>query len=161
MRPDSPLFHAKHVFRALILFLLGVVALIVVRSLLVPPSWGAYGHYRGDSPAEYSALPVSYQGPASCAACHDEESKARDAGVHHTVSCEVCHAPLARHVKDGDVIAEMPVAKTDALCLRCHLELDARPATFPQVQPRKHIEEQGGTDGPTACFDCHNPHSPL
>ena len=32
---------------------------------------------------------------------------------------------------------------------------------FPQIEPGQHLEEMGGEPGPRACFDCHEPHSPL
>jgi hypothetical protein len=73
------------------------------------------------------------------------------------VSCEVCHAPLGKHVKAGDVIAAMPVDRSVGLCAYCHRKIDGRPAGFPQIVPDKHVE--GGL-GPKGCLDCHDPHSP-
>ncbi len=162
MDPRSPLAHSKHVFRVGFLFLLGVVALIILRSLAAPPTWGKYGPYRAASVGDYRALPVRHgDGSASCAECHDDKVSAHDQGVHKSVNCEICHAPLASHIKDGDVVAEMPVPQSSDFCLRCHRQLNARPEGFPQIQPRQHVEDMGGEPGPRACFDCHDPHSPL
>lgn len=161
MKPDSPFAHAKHVFRAGFLFFLGVVGLIVLRSVLAPPTWGEYGPYRGDSVREYHVLPVMHGGNAACAECHEDVVAEHDAGYHVTVDCEVCHAPVASHAVDGTTVAEMPVHKSASLCLGCHQELTARPDAFPQIRPAEHLEEMGGEPGEQACFECHNPHSPL
>ncbi|MBW1824527.1 MAG: cytochrome C, partial [Deltaproteobacteria bacterium] len=39
----------KHITRLLIIILVLVVGFLVVRSLLIPKSFGNYGHYRGDN----------------------------------------------------------------------------------------------------------------
>ena len=49
MDPNSPLFHAKHILRVGVLFILGVAALILLRASLTPDTWGEYGPFRGDS----------------------------------------------------------------------------------------------------------------
>lgn len=161
MDPSSPLAHAKHVVRAGFLFLVGVVALIVLRSVLQPDTWGEFGPYRGDSVREYVAMPVQHGGVEGCAECHDDYAKAHKAGVHQPVSCEICHGPMGRHIADGEHIAEMPVRKSASTCLRCHEKLVARPVSFPQITPAEHLMEMGGAPGPESCFDCHDPHSPL
>lgn len=161
MRPDHPLWHAKHIVRMGLLLLFGLAIMIAVRSLLVPDTWGRYGWYRAANVAEQRDHPLMHAGDAACGDCHDEQEAAHAAGVHAPVKCELCHAPLALHVKDGEVVAPMPVRKTVDLCVGCHQRLPARPADFPQIQPRQHVEEMGGEYGPAACFDCHDPHSPL
>ncbi|MEZ4650091.1 MAG: cytochrome C [Candidatus Eisenbacteria bacterium] len=161
MDSRSPLVHAKHVFRAGFLFLVGVVALVVLRSLLQPPTWGEFGPYRGASVADCMALPVRHGGVVACAECHDDYAGVHQAGVHAPVGCEICHAPVGLHVADGDHIADMPIRKNESTCLRCHEERTARPKSFPQIVPAEHIAEMGGEPGPESCFECHDPHSPL
>jgi hypothetical protein len=161
MQPDSPLAHTKHIFRVLFLLVIGIVVLVLGRSLFLPDTWGEYGFYRGASAEEYSNLPVMHHGNASCRPCHEENVQTLADGVHHNLRCELCHAPLTTHVTGEEVTAEMPVRKSADLCLLCHRKLEARPADFPQIQARQHVEENGGEYGPEACFDCHDPHSPF
>lgn len=161
MKPDSPLHHTKHIFRVGLLLLLALIVLVLGRSLFVPDTWGQFGWYRGASVEEYRGLPARHGGDASCESCHDSEFADHAASGHSVVNCELCHAPLSAHIADDDKIADMPVLESNELCLRCHHLLRARPADFPQVQPRQHVIEQGGEYSPDACFDCHEPHSPL
>ena len=151
--------HARHVLRALFVLLLALVAFVLGRSLLVPKSYGLYGSYRFDNVAEQrSVREPLHGGAAACADCHDDRAKVVTAGAHKKVSCEVCHAPLGRHVKDGDVIAAMSIERSFTLCARCHRKIDGRPAAFPEVVLEQHV-----TTGPLEgkiCLDCHDPHSP-
>ena len=150
--------HARHVFRILFVLLVAIVAIVLGRSFLVPASYGLYGPYRFDNVAEQAAVrPPLHGGAASCGECHEDRLKAVSAGVHRGVSCEVCHAPLGRHVKGGDVVAPMAVDRSFTLCARCHRKIDGRPAAFPQVVLEQHV--QGGLEG-RVCLECHDPHSP-
>jgi hypothetical protein len=163
MDPDSPLAHSKHVFRAAILLVVVVVAMLLGRSLFVPETWGEFGRYRGAAVAEYRNKPVRLGGNDQCAMCHDVEYQAHAAGVHAAVECELCHGPVAFHVdlEQGEVLAEMPVRRSRELCELCHRRLEARPVDFPQIDVREHVLEKGGELTPDACFDCHDPHSPI
>lgn len=161
MKPDSPIFHTKHVFRAGFLFLLGVVGLVILRSLMAPDTWGQYGPYRGASVGEYLQLPVMHGGKESCRECHEDEYDVHESGPHAKLECELCHAPVAMHVKDGSWEAEMPRPESSEFCLQCHQLLVSRPAGFPQIQPKRHVEEMGEEYGPRVCFTCHEAHSPY
>ncbi len=150
--------HARHVFRVLFVLLLGLVAVVLGRSLLVPPSYGQYGPYRFDNVAEQAAVRrPQHAGAAACADCHEEKAKPHAAGKHARVSCEICHGPLARHVVDGDVVAKPAVDRSFTLCARCHRRILGRPAGFPQVVLEQHVN--GKVEG-KVCLDCHDPHSP-
>ena len=150
--------HARHVFRVLLVLLLVLIVVVVGRSFLVPKTFGDYGHYRYANVGEQmAARPPLHAGAKACGDCHDDRLKAITAGVHAKVSCEVCHGPLGRHVKDGDMIGKMPVDRSPKLCGYCHRKIDGRPPKFPQVVFEKHVE--GGL-GPKGCLDCHDPHSP-
>jgi hypothetical protein len=150
--------HARHVFRVLLVLVVAMVALVLGRSLAVPRSYGLHGSYRFDNVAEQaSARPPLHGGAASCAACHAERAKAHGGGAHAKVSCEICHEPLGRHVKEGARFAAMRVDRGVALCARCHRKIDGRPAAFPQVVLDQHVK--GGARG-DACLECHDPHSP-
>jgi hypothetical protein len=150
--------HARHVFRVLFVLLLAIVVIVVGRAFLVPASYGLYGPYRFDNVAEQASVrPPLHGGAVSCGECHEDRSKAVAAGAHRAVSCEVCHAPLGRHVKGGDVVAPMSVDRSFTLCARCHRKIDGRPAAFPQVVLEQHV--QGDLES-GVCLGCHDPHSP-
>ena len=53
MNPESPLTHTKHVFRAAILLLAVLVAMVLGRSLFVPKTWGEFGRYRGAAVTDF------------------------------------------------------------------------------------------------------------
>ena len=161
MEPNSPLRHTKHVFRVGLLLFVAIVGLILGRSLFVPDTFGQHGFYRGANVAEQMDYTPRHGGHASCQVCHEEEAEEHADGGHRTVACESCHAPLILHARDGEKIADMPVRRSEELCLLCHQQLKARRADFPQIQPRQHLEENDGTPGPESCFECHEPHSPL
>jgi len=161
MEPEGSLRHAKHVFRAFLLLLIALVALVLGRDLLVPPTFGQYGHYRAANVEQQRNLPVRHGGDESCRPCHAAQFDAHAAGPHQKVRCEVCHAPVAVHAAGGKKIAAMPVRKTAELCSLCHDRLAARPSAQPQIQWKQHVVEKGGEPSLEACFDCHDPHSPL
>ena len=163
MQSGNSLEHSKHVFRAALLLVVVVVTLLLGRSLFVPPTWGEFGSYRGANVEEHRNRPVRYGGDQSCEPCHSEQYDVHLEGVHHSLRCEMCHGPVALHVDldEGEVVAEMPVNRSRELCENCHRFLSARPVTFPQIDPREHVVENGGEYSPDACFDCHDPHSPI
>jgi hypothetical protein len=122
MNPESPLTHAKHVFRAAILLLVVLIAMVLGRSLFVPETWGDFGPYRGAAVAEHRDKPIRHGGNDSCGMCHDVEYADHAAGVHATVQCELCHGPVALHadLEEGEMLAEMPVRRSRELCELCH-----------------------------------------
>ena len=157
--------HSKHLWRAGILLGIALLGGIGARHFLVPPSFGEQGFYRYDSLKEYMAQEPAHGSPAACGVCHADKLAARAEGRHATVSCEVCHAPMAVHAKDGVKIAEMPTNKAASLCAYCHQKLQARPKTQPQVNLKEHLKTLGVElennqipDG--TCFTCHDVHSP-
>ncbi len=151
--------HARHVFRVLLVLLVGVTAVTLGRSFLVPKSYGMYGPYRFDNVAEQAvARPPLHGGAASCGDCHDEKLTALKNGAHKSVSCEICHGPLGLHVRDGDVIAPQRIDRSFTLCARCHRKIDGRPAAFPQIALESHAN--GAATTGKACLQCHDPHSP-
>ncbi len=153
--------HSKHYFRAAILILGGFFAFLTVRSLVLPKSWGEFGHYRGDNLAEQMAKPVSFGPPAICATCHGDVSELHQKGSHKTVQCQNCHAPLSVHIKDGAFQELMPIDRSATLCLRCHAALPSRPKGFPQIDVKSHIEAAGLELAPGVCLNCHQAHDPL
>jgi len=140
---------SAHLIRLAGVFLLGLVLFLVLRTELIPRSFGRYGPFRGDALAEISARPVAFAGHEACENCHPDEAALKASGAHKTVNCESCHGPLAKHADDpGTVQPVLPeVAK---LCMRCHAKNIAKPAGFPQTE----------ANGSKPCDLCHKPHSP-
>ena len=145
---------AEHLLRVALVFGVGIVAFVVVRALLVPPSFGEYGHYRGNAIAEVAAQPVQFAGHQACEACHSDIVEMKNAGKHAGVNCEACHGPAANHTEDPGTV-QPPKLNTASLCVRCHEVNGARPKSFPQIVAKEH----NGGDLP--CETCHQPHSPL
>ena len=142
-----------HLFRVAAVFLVGFVVFLVLRSFLVPRSFGRYGHYRANAIADIAALPINYAGHQVCEGCHTEVQDVKSKGVHKGVACESCHGPLAAHANDP---ASVTPAKLDTivLCPRCHQANTAKPKGFPQVDVAEHSSG-------AACNTCHQPHSPA
>jgi hypothetical protein len=153
--------HSKHIIRAVLLLIAFAVVFVVVRHFLIPRSFGEYGHFRGESLAEFAARTPAHGGRESCAECHADEVEWVSEEEHGSISCEVCHAPVAAHAAGGEKIAEMPVHPSNALCAWCHQRLVARPATFPQVVFIDHVTEKGGELTEGICLECHDAHDPT
>jgi uncharacterized CHY-type Zn-finger protein len=153
IQPMNAFKDAGHLFRLAAVFLVGFIVFLVLRSLLVPRSFGRYGHYRADAIAEIAALPISYAGHQVCEGCHSDVVDVKSKGVHKNVACEACHGPQAKHADDP---ASVVPAKLDTavLCVRCHQANIAKPKNFPQVEAADH-------SGGAACNTCHQPHSPA
>lgn len=136
-----------------ILFILGIVALVAVRQLLVPPTFGELGHYRAESITENAAHQIVFAGQSACTECHDDMAEIKFHSNHKGVSCEVCHGPAARHVEDPtEYTPDAP--RERGLCPLCHGFDPARPSGFPQIIPVLHNPGQ-------PCITCHDPHNPL
>lgn len=152
--------HTKHIVRAVLLLVLIAVVFVIGRHFAIPESFGDYGHYRSDSVAEYAAQNPVHGAPGACAECHDEQSEALTEGKHASVSCEVCHGPLSRHVEADEMVAEMPVHRSYKLCGWCHQRLASRPKDFPQVTFPDHVTEQNVKMTEAVCLECHDAHNP-
>ena len=142
----------EHLFRMAALFLGGLILFLIARAALVPKGFGEYGHYRPDALKENAARPIAFAGHKACEECHEDVVEARKGSRHATVHCESCHGPLAKHAEDpAALVPERPDRRT--ICLVCHRAEPAKPAAFPQVDPREHA-------GESACDECHSAHHP-
>jgi hypothetical protein len=152
-RPTVNIKDAGHLFRLAAVFVVGFIVFLVVRNMLVPRSFGKYGHFRADAIPEIQAQPIFFAGHQVCEDCHSEVLDVKKKGRHARVNCEACHGPLAEHTEDPGPVK--PV-KLDAavLCVRCHEANIAKPAKFPQVVSSDHSSG-------LACDTCHQPHSPA
>jgi len=150
--------HARHVLRVAFVLIVVLAVVFLTRGLLVPKSYGLYGPFRYDNVQEQMNVRApAYAGAAACGECHATEFGKREKGSHKTVNCEVCHAPLAFHVKGDGTVVPAPVDRSFTLCARCHRKILGRPAKFPQVVLEQHVP--GPLEG-KVCLECHDPHSP-
>ena len=131
---------------------IAAIAFIFVRAAVIPPSFGQYGHYRGDAIAEIAARPISLAGHQACEGCHTEVVDQKKLGKHVVVPCEACHGALSNHAEDPASVIP-PKLDTAVMCARCHEANSAKPKTFPQVVSADH-------SGGIACDTCHQPHKP-
>ncbi len=143
---------AGHLFRLALLFVIGTLAFFVLRSFVVPRSFGEYGHYRGAAITEIAARPEHFAGHQTCETCHADIAQTKSAGKHAHVNCEACHGPQIKHAEDPSIDPGKP--DTAVLCVRCHEASAARPKDFPQVNAAEHANG-------VPCQTCHQPHSPA
>ncbi len=143
---------SRHLIRAAGLFCAAILALLVARTVLVPRDFGTLGHFRAGALTDNRSRALAFAGRAACEECHSEVVDARKGSKHGKVNCEACHGALAAHAADpAGTRPGRPDKKR--ICLVCHLPNTAKPAGFPQVDPKDHGD--GG-----ACADCHKPHHP-
>lgn len=143
---------SEHLIRMALVLAGGAIAFLLIRHLIVPPSFGQFGHYRGAALDDVRARKISFAGKETCEMCHDEVAKTKSTGKHAGVACEACHGPTALHTEDPTTNHAMK-PNPATLCVRCHEADSAKPKNFPQVISKDHA-------GGTSCADCHKPHSP-
>jgi hypothetical protein len=136
--------------------LLGLTAALAVvylgaKYLLLPPTFGQYGFYRGDALKEVASRHPVYGQEKACDECHSEVLQTLSKFEHKTVGCESCHGVSTAHAGSPDV--GTPVDFKDQHCNRCH-EADAvRPGWLKQITVGDHYQGQ-------PCIECHLPHQP-
>ena len=142
----------EHLLRVAAVFLLGGLVFFGVRAVMVPRSFGEFGHYRGDAIGEIASQPIVHAGHQTCETCHIDIFELKSKGKHAGVACEACHGPQSKHAGDPGSI---PPTKPDAgvLCAQCHEASAAKPKWFPQVATTEH-------SGGLVCTTCHQAHSP-
>ena len=150
----------RHLTRLLIIIALLIVVFLIVRSLLIPTSFGEYGHYRGDNVEEQMNIPLVYQGSDFCSECHQVQFNDCKESGHRSVNCEACHGHWEIH--NGN-LKTMTADKGSEPCLLCHQKLTGRPVDFPQIESLAlHLAEQEMSEQDEYnCIDCHDQHIPL
>ena len=139
----------RHLLIPVVLLIFGF---LLIKYLLVPPTFGVYGHYRGASVVQNAVQKINYAGSEQCTDCHDALAEEERSGYHRMVACETCHGPSAAHVQDPEKVKpQIPRSRTH--CLLCHEYLPARPTGFPQVVSDSHNPVK-------RCTACHEPHNP-
>ena len=141
----------EHLVRLAVVMAIALVAFVILRTAVVPHSFGQYGHYRGDAIGEIAARTVAFAGHETCEGCHTDIVDKKKTGKHAKIACEACHGALAAHADDPSVT---PVKlDTGVLCARCHEANSAKPKWFPQVVTADH-------SAGLPCDTCHQPHAP-
>jgi hypothetical protein len=136
-----------------ILFAVMLAGLIVARIILVPESFGEYGHYRADAVDDIMAMEINYAGAIVCEECHDDITEIKDRSNHRNVSCEVCHGPSVKHTEAPDEYTP-DAPRERGYCPLCHGYDPSRPTGFPQIITELHNPGK-------PCMTCHEPHNPL
>lgn len=139
--------------RLIPLFALFILIFLIVRYLLLPDSFGQFGHYRGDALIDNQEKEIVYATDESCVDCHSDIAEMLEMDLHSELSCMGCHGPGLKHSLDPE--NEKVEKHTDRkFCGSCHMEDPARPTNMVfQVNIHEHHMER------TLCIDCHNPHA--
>lgn len=159
-----------HVYRLLILLVIGIAGFAVVKKLAVPESWDYERWYRLGAEEDLKQQPLRFGGNESCAGsiCHVDSRPqthqvrfdALGRGNHKGLSCEACHGPLGDHVQDGKPVGRMPMNSNSDLCMSCHQKLVTRPQQFAQFSEDLLYHALLGVTEISACRSCHDPHDP-
>jgi len=144
--------------RVLLIYFGVILVFLILRSFIVPPTFGeftddyTYRWFRGDAVREAMQFEMKFATKEMCADCHKERVDLLNRGAHRTLSCETCHGPSMKHVKEPTKY-HPEIDTTRELCKLCHEYNPTRPKGFPQ----KFTDEHGYG---RKCVECHNPHSP-
>ena len=165
MHTESRSKYNSHLIKLVIALVVFGVAALIARKVFTPESMGQYGHYRGADIEDQKNIAIRLQTNESCFQCHKPIRRIHKAGVHKTVSCEVCHGPYGDHVENGKKIGTLPVKRGQEiipLCLRCHNQvIQARPReSIKMVGMPQHLQEKNVRIDHT-CGQCHMVHDPL
>ncbi|MDZ7265455.1 MAG: hypothetical protein ONB16_12775 [candidate division KSB1 bacterium] len=137
----------------IILVIIFLAAFIFGRRLLIPKTFGIYGHYRAAAVDLNLAVPARYAGQQICKECHEDIVAIRDQHSHRTIACESCHGPGLAHSESPDD-QDLVVPKEREFCIRCHDYIAARPKGFPQINAATHNPGK-------SCLECHPAHAPT
>ncbi len=150
---ESPFFQRAYV-RVGLLLLTVLIIFGTVRQLSIPPSFGEYGRYRGDSIGENVAKKVNFAlGNDDCKKCHLNLFQIISQAEHKGLNCQSCHGPAANHVSNP-ASGTPKVIGNEELCGSCHRQIAGRTKEMiTMVMPLWH---SGGVE----CAKCHNPHQP-
>ena len=171
----------RHLRILFFLLIVGGVGFLVIRSLLIPDSFGEQGPFRSVALAELATPPSVIQADSVCLECHQDIGDEREDALHVSVSCIHCHGLAREHVAqarkavdspdvtippaqewDGDFMTTIDLynAKDRKACLVCHETVIGMPEDFAQITVAAHLEENEAEDRerPDVCYDCHGPH---
>jgi hypothetical protein len=142
----------QQVSHLLILFIIFMVIFISGRRLLIPDTFGVYGHYRAAAVDSNMADSLVHAGHLTCAECHDDVAEIKSESYHRGVACETCHGPGYDHTQAPDEHT-LPAPRERGYCVLCHSYNPSRPTGFPQIDQMSHNPGK-------PCMSCHDPHAP-
>lgn len=175
---------AGHLFRFAGLFVLAFLLFLVIRSYVVPHSFGRYGHYRADALGEIASRPVKMSGHETCETCHSDVADMKKAGKHAHVNCEACHGAIFQRSPNPNppklnpyerfvALFIKPIPPDDAILHHADDPTSVKPvlpdtkvlcarchtasAAKPKGFPQVAIEDHSNG---LACDTCHKPHNP-
>jgi len=139
--------------RLALVFAVLIGCFLLIRALLMPDTFGQYGHYRGQALEDNRNHEVKYLGEKFCLECHEEYGDMKSSDLHAEISCETCHGPGWKHVEEPEP-ENITLPEGRAFCGLCH-SLNAARLTdnVAQVDLKEHNTGK-------QCLDCHNPHAP-
>jgi hypothetical protein len=139
--------------RLALAFAIFISLFLFARHLLVPETFGQYGHYRGASLVDNAAFETHYSGQTACFECHQDVQDIKLTDVHKDIHCETCHGPGQKHIDSGEA-SDIIKPSGREFCGSCHAINASRPASvITQVDLSKHNIGKN-------CIECHNPHQP-
>jgi hypothetical protein len=139
--------------RLALAFAIFISLFLLVRNMLVPATFGQYGHYRGASLAENADHENHFAGQKACLECHQDIEDIKLTDVHSNIRCETCHGPGQKHITSGEA-ADIFKPGSREFCGNCHQKNAAKRLTT-IVQIDLNVHNTGKN-----CIECHNPHKP-
>jgi hypothetical protein len=134
-------------------FAIFITLFILLRKLLVPDTFGQYGHYRGASLSDNALPEIHFSGQKACLECHQDIEDLKQADVHSGIHCETCHGPGQKHVLSGEA-SDILRPGSREFCGVCHDKNAAkRNDAIIQIKLSEHNTDKN-------CIECHNPHQP-
>lgn len=171
----------RHLWTILGGLVLVVVLFLAARSVVVPPSHGQFGPYRGEALAEAAARQRIVPAASECLECHEDQAEQFAESAHREVQCMQCHGLATEHIvncralkaagangklaEDSGLHCDDGVVKIDDLrgaCEHCHSELVGRPRSHPVIDTAEHLEEEEPEEPESrkVCSECHVAHQP-
>jgi hypothetical protein len=168
----------QQIRRLLIAFAIFIALFLTFRYVMIPKTFGEYGHYRGASLEDNAAKPLQFAGSASCIKCHGDVVSEKSRGRHAGLACEGCHGPAYKHVKYADTVPHAklpdslklnkPSERSD--CALCHEKNMARIkiksdtvnySVVKWIHAKEHNLINKSDSSELKCIECHNPHDPF
>jgi hypothetical protein len=134
-----------------------------LRALVFEDDLDGTGDNSASAIAMRKAVSKVREGNDACGECHPLIAKIQAKGLHQTIACTECHDDYSKHVKNGEVIGVMSVARGasgEVLCLHCHGGTDdgSQQAATIVILP-EHLQEKR-VDLDTRCNQCHHVNAP-
>lgn len=157
------------------ILLLAGTGFMTVRHLIVPASFGQYGHFRGTALGEAATKKRTLTTREDCTVCHDKMVRPLSA-KHARVHCADCHGQGTEHMAACTEVKSKAAAGATitcnkngltspnirSVCLHCHAKVVGRAPKHPQIIEAEHIKDNGPRhpESLSVCLECHYAHDP-